>query len=157
MKRPTLNYTLDWLLITTFAALAATGVLLHYTLPPGSRAATVFGMSRHQWGDLHWWLAVALFTGVAIHLLLHSAWIKALTLGKSEGRRRRLRLAGAVGGLAVACGVIAAAFFLPVERRADARESSHGESSERADEHEAGEGPAPQGQRLHRRRASQSE
>ena len=35
---------------------------------------------RHDWGDVHFWIAVALAAGVMIHLLLHVQWIKTCSV-----------------------------------------------------------------------------
>ena len=75
-----------------FLALAATGVILEWVLPHGSGGGggrgfrggrgsvdTFLDWSRHDWGDVHFWIAVSLVAGVLIHLLLHFGWIRAAT------------------------------------------------------------------------------
>ena len=37
--------------------------------------ATFWSLSRHDWGDLHDWVAVALLVVVIIHIILHWKWI----------------------------------------------------------------------------------
>lgn len=80
-----------------FVALMTTGAILRWVLPPGSGgggreemgrgfrggrgpAATLLDWSRHEWGDFHFWIAVALGVGVLIHLLLHVGWIKTASI-----------------------------------------------------------------------------
>ena len=107
MSRPVVNYLVDWVAFLLFSCLVSTGMLLHYSLPPGSGGRLVFGLSRHEWGDVHFWISVVFLSAVAVHLCLHSAWIKALTLGPSGGALRGWR-----GGVAVVVGVICLAVML---------------------------------------------
>jgi hypothetical protein len=45
-----------------------------YLLPPGSgRLEILWGMSRHEWGEVLFWIAVTLAAVLTLHLLLH--WI----------------------------------------------------------------------------------
>ena len=82
MKKPKLNFVIDLAAFAAFVFMAATGVLLVYTLPPGSgRWATVWGMSRHQWGDVHLWLAVLFLAIVSLHLFLHWRWVVSMMKG----------------------------------------------------------------------------
>jgi hypothetical protein len=84
MKRTNLNFLVDTLGFMAFVFLIATGVLLKYLLPPGSgRQNTIWGYDRHQWGDVHFWLAVGMVAVVAIHVYLHWVWIKVVVKGKS--------------------------------------------------------------------------
>ena len=54
----------------------ATGIILRFALPPGTnRLLALWGLTRHQWGDLHFWLALAALGVVIIHLILHWTWV----------------------------------------------------------------------------------
>lgn len=64
-------------------ALAASGGVLHWYLPPGSGHAEggrlpkmLFGMTRHDWGDVHFVLSLVFLAVMAIHLWQHRAWIR---------------------------------------------------------------------------------
>ncbi|MBD3617920.1 MAG: DUF4405 domain-containing protein [Gammaproteobacteria bacterium] len=82
MKKPRINFLVDIAAFAAFVFMAATGVLLVYTLPPGSgRWATVWGLSRHQWGDVHLWLAVIFLAIVALHVVLHWRWLASMMKG----------------------------------------------------------------------------
>ncbi|MDX5375607.1 MAG: DUF4405 domain-containing protein [Gammaproteobacteria bacterium] len=82
MKKPRINFLVDLAAFAAFVFMAATGVLLVYTLPPGSgRWATVWGLSRHQWGDVHLWLAVIFLAIVALHVVLHWRWLASMMKG----------------------------------------------------------------------------
>lgn len=124
MHRPTLNFLIDTVAFVAFAFLTTTGILTRYLLPPGSgRWATLWGLNRHQWGDLHFWVAVVLLGVLAIHLVLHWRWILCIVRGKrpdSSGSRVALGLVGLFGILALA----AAPLLAPVERHAVPRQAS---------------------------------
>jgi hypothetical protein len=63
--------------LLAFAVLTTTGVLTRYVLPPGSgHYATLWGLDRHGWGDIHCWVAVQLLGVLALHLVLH--WRRVL-------------------------------------------------------------------------------
>jgi hypothetical protein len=98
MTRPTANYALDWLTFLLLACLAATGLLLHYSLPAGSGGNSVLSMTRHEWGDVHFWIALGFLGVIGVHLLLHSAWIKALTVGKTRRDGEALARGAGAGG-----------------------------------------------------------
>lgn len=116
MKRTTLNFWTDALAFIGFVFLTTTGILLRYQLPPGSgrldsiggghRAqekvvSVLWGLTRHEWGDVHYYIALALMAVLAFHLVLHWKWIVCVVRGKPvEGSGYRLGL-GIVGLLAV--------------------------------------------------------
>lgn len=69
MKRTSLNFWIDALAFVGFAFLTTSGILLRYQRPSGSgRANTMggghraqakpvsvlWGLSRHEWGDVHY-------------------------------------------------------------------------------------------------------
>ena len=72
-----------------FVTLAAPGIILNWGLPPGSgggggrfRGAggpgmrELWGLTRHEWGDVHFWIAMTMVAAVMIHLVLLWGWIK---------------------------------------------------------------------------------
>ena len=73
-----------------FLSLIFTGSIMRWVLPPGSggggsggehlgrgfrggRGAvqTLWTLTRHQWGDVHFWIAAALVAFILLHLALH--------------------------------------------------------------------------------------
>ena len=150
MAKPKVNYALDWLAYFGFAALAGTGLLLHFKLPHGVRDATLLGLTRHDWGDVHFWIAAGFLVVVAVHLLLHATWIRALTVGKASeaGKRRRAGVAIAAGavGVAIAFGVLLAPAPAPPLPRGGAHGQAAAAGGQGAGRGEK-RGPAPgQGQ-----------
>ena len=116
MKRPNLNFIVDSLGFAGFVLLTATGVLMRYVLPPGSgRSTTIWTLDRHEWGSIHFWIAIAFLAVLAFHLFLHWRWIATLMSGRPrEGSGARLAL-GTVG-LAALLALAIAPFLSPVER-----------------------------------------
>jgi len=110
LNQPKLNLIIDIIGFVCAVLLIVTGFLLEYTLPPGSgRLGTegfgaapgglqrpillLWGLSRHEWGNIHYWAAIALMAALSFHLLLHWKWIVAMLKGKPrEGSGVRLAL-----------------------------------------------------------------
>ncbi len=116
MKRTTMNFIIDAVGFAGFVFLTATGVLVRYILPPGSgHHTTIWGLDRHEWGALHFWIAIAFLCVLALHLFLHWRWIVQMIQGKPrEGSGVRFAL-GLVGILAV-LAIAIAPFRSSVER-----------------------------------------
>ncbi len=105
MKRSTVNFLLDAMLAAALLGMIGTGILLRYTLPAGSgRMTAVWGLTRHEWGDVHFWLALAAVGMVVVHLSLHWGWVVSMVRCGIAGQG-----SGATGGRArgVAAGATA--------------------------------------------------
>jgi hypothetical protein len=85
-------------------------------LPPGSgRRTTVWGLDRHAWGEIHFWIAMGFLGVLAVHLVVHRRWIASVVRGRPrEGSGLRVAL-GIVGLLAILAAA-AAPFLAEVER-----------------------------------------
>jgi hypothetical protein len=116
VKRPNVNFVVDFLGFAGFVLLTATGVLMRYVLPPGSgHSTTIWALDRHEWGSIHFWIAIAFLAVLAFHLFLHWRWIATLMSGRPrEGSGARVAL-GTVGLLAL-LALAVAPFLSPVER-----------------------------------------
>ena len=92
----------DVLAFIGFVLLTATGVLMRYSLPPGSgKSRTIWGLDRHDWGGIHFWIAVGFFSILSINLFLHGRWIGHVLRGrKKQNFTTRIAL-GVVAGLAL--------------------------------------------------------
>lgn len=75
MKKNTLNFWTDMFIFIDFIALIFTGVLLR-NFPAALSGSTIVGVTRHDWVDLHWVLALSLILFIFIHLALHWNWAK---------------------------------------------------------------------------------
>lgn len=128
MRKPTQNLIVDAAAFVALALMLGTGFLLRYVLPPGSGSAvgahgtgareylTVWGLSRHEWGDVHYWVSLILMALLALHLVLHWSWISSMVRGRSRegsGRRVALGVLGLVGVIAL----VAAPLLSPVEQQ----------------------------------------
>jgi heme/copper-type cytochrome/quinol oxidase subunit 2 len=108
----TLNFITDLITLLAMVALAGTGLLLRFVLPPGSRGGhglQLWNLTRHDWGDVHFWLSIVLGTLVVVHVALHWTWVCSLVARRvrSDGRRggqgapKRRMLSGVAAVVAV--------------------------------------------------------
>ncbi|MBL7153054.1 MAG: DUF4405 domain-containing protein [Phycisphaerae bacterium] len=87
MKRNTLNFWIDLASFLAFFALFLTGLLIHYVLPPcdsctgagctEDKALTLWGLGRHDFGKVHFYLALTISGAILIHVCLHWSWVCA--------------------------------------------------------------------------------
>jgi hypothetical protein len=88
MKRVDTNFSVDLFGFLAFLGLIFTGIIMRYILPPGSGGRGFRGgegvskkvflsISRHEWGDIHFYLSIAIVALMVLHIILHFAWIKA--------------------------------------------------------------------------------
>jgi hypothetical protein len=103
MKRTTVNFIIDFVAFLDLLALAFTGFIMRFILPPGSaghgqgfrggRPATeakyLLSMDRHQWGDIHFYLAVIFAVLMLIHIILHWTWIKGYVRSLHSIKKRK--------------------------------------------------------------------
>jgi len=76
MNRTIANIIIDIVAAFLFLGMILTGYLLRFPLPPGSnKTLSLWGYSRHQWGDIHFWISLGLLVVLVIHLVLHWNWI----------------------------------------------------------------------------------
>ena len=98
MRRVTLNFIVDLVGFVDLLLLAATGSVMRWVLPPGSggggggrgygfrggrglgpgagQVKQLLGLGRHDWGDVHFVLALLFVLLILVHIVLHWAWIK---------------------------------------------------------------------------------
>ena len=116
LKNPLMRVT-NLLLYLSFCGLIGTGALMTWKLVPGSQGGhglTVLDMSRHEWGDLHFWLAVVCVSTTLFHLILNWPWLKKIA---SSGKAWRL-----VAGLAAGAIIIFGIYALPLQQNTDSNE-----------------------------------
>jgi hypothetical protein len=102
---------IDLALYLTACALTGTGLLLAYRLPHGQGYAgrmLFLGYERHDWGEIHTWLAyLAIFLAV-VHLLLNWQWLLKVAASKKVWRLA----VGVITGLFI----VGAFLFLPTNK-----------------------------------------
>ena len=77
MSKAKLNFIVDMMLLVSFGGLLWTGILIHQVLPPGIRGGhglTLWGLNRHEYGDIHLFLGVVMLVFSVIHIWLHWQW-----------------------------------------------------------------------------------
>lgn len=76
MKRLFDNLATDLIAAALMVGMVATGYILRFPLPPGSnKYLTLWGLTRHEWGNVHFWISLALLGVVLLHVILHWQWI----------------------------------------------------------------------------------
>lgn len=76
MKRSALNLLMDFLAATLFLGMTCTGYVLRFPLPPGTnKSLSLWGLTRHQWGEVHFWISLGLLAALLTHLALHWQWV----------------------------------------------------------------------------------
>lgn len=130
MSRTALNAIVDAIAYTGLVVLATTGLMLRWQMPPGSgglhgmgagagagnRPVTVvWGLSRHEWGSIHYWIALALMGVLAVHLVLHWKWIVCVLRGKPHSNVSGGRFALGVAGLVLVTLMAAAPLLTPAQ------------------------------------------
>lgn len=98
MRRTTLHFVVDLIAFVNLLLLATTGTILKWVLPPGSgggggghgygfrggrgpgpgtgQVQQLLGLGRHDWGDVHFVLALLFVLLILLHIVLHWTWIK---------------------------------------------------------------------------------
>ena len=84
IRKHSQNVIIDLVSFICISALLLTGIVIHYVLPAGSRGNSFLGITRHEWGDIHFWIAIAFTFVILTHLVLHMPWIKASYLRFSK-------------------------------------------------------------------------
>ena len=105
MEKQKLNFVIDALMFLCLMAMAGLGFLMEYVLLPGRRAwakysrnvdLTWLGWDRHDWGEIHLYLAFTLLGLLCIHLFLHWQMILGLYARLLPDPQARTRLAWAL-------------------------------------------------------------
>ena len=96
-----LNFLIEGISLLALTLLIATGLTMEFRLPPGSggegaalhggvgrQALTLAGISRHEWGAIHFYLANGMLVLLALHVWLHWRWIWAMAQGAHPASRK---------------------------------------------------------------------
>jgi hypothetical protein len=92
MRKNTVNFLVDLATLLAILAMTGTGLILKYSLPPGSggRGLVLWGLGRHDWGGIHFWIAVGLGLLLVVHLVLHWPWVVATFRRLTSGTGARV-------------------------------------------------------------------
>lgn len=90
MQRPSVNYLIDLFTLLVMLAIACTGLIMRFVLPPGSggRGLVLWGLGRHEWGSVHFWTTVAAAVLLVVHVWLHWVWVCTVTARLLHPRAR---------------------------------------------------------------------
>ncbi len=111
------SHLIQWLDLISFVALLfmmSSGLLMQFVLPPRSQGATVWGMTRHEWGGLHFYLSLIFLTLMVCHLLIHIPYIKHAFMGRAS-REHGYRLAIGVFALIMLLIVAFSPVIVPID------------------------------------------
>lgn len=87
MDKPRLNFVIDAVMFVLLMAIAGLGLLMKFVLIPGRERwakygrnveLSLFGLDRHDWGAIHFYLALILLGVLILHLILHWTMIVGL-------------------------------------------------------------------------------
>ena len=84
MKKAELNFAIDLAALAAFILLLSTGFLIYFVLPAGSGQLEIWGLNRHGWGEIHFWIAISFLLIIGIHFVLHWKWIKNMSAGSRK-------------------------------------------------------------------------
>lgn len=109
-----INLIIDILLWFALAAVTGIGGLIKYTLPSGAdqRLAgethvnyTLWGLDRHEWGDIHLYAGLFLIILLLLHLVLHQKMIVGIWKRMVPARTPRwiIGIGILIAGIALSC------------------------------------------------------
>jgi hypothetical protein len=124
MQLFTLVKIVDLLSFLLLVMMISTGAILEFTLPTRSGPLSVWGMTRHEWGDIHSLISMAFLVLMSSHLVLHFKFIKSAIAGNAT-REQFYRLAIGLIALIVLIALAVAPVVSPVSQSPDAQFGRH--------------------------------
>lgn len=123
MQRRFLKFAIDVVLFLCAMGLLLTGLLLAYILPPGSGRWQVWGITRHEWGDVHFWIAMVMLGAAVLHVLLNWSWVCMVAAGlfRRDTNAPRPTTCYAAGAGLILLVVLTVAAFLVLANHAKSR------------------------------------
>lgn len=109
MNKNVLKYIIDAALFVDICTIAVLGLLLGFVIPHGPGIAKNFlGIRRHQWADLHLFLAIILIALLALHLMMNWTWVRESTKRYfgNYWKQFLLYLSGAWVGILIICWIV---------------------------------------------------
>ncbi len=107
MKQSQLIKIIDLFSLLSLALMVSTGILLQFTLPARSGQSTVWGMTRHEWGDIHLYFSIAFLIMMSLHFLTHIKYIKQVILGNAQTEYNYRIVVGLIGLIALVLVLLA--------------------------------------------------
>lgn len=97
MKHSTIIKIIDLLSFISLTLMISTGTLLRFTLPPRSGGDEVWGFTRHDWGNFHYYISLTFLLLMTAHLFTHIKYIKSVITGKASTEKSYRIAIGVVG------------------------------------------------------------
>lgn len=121
MKRSNINLSIDLLAAVLIVGMIATGYILFFAMPPGTnKSLSLWGLTRHQWGQIHSWVSLGLLAVLVTHLALHWQWVVATIaqrLGLARNPKSRHLRSGAISLLVVIAALALFAWIAEISVR----------------------------------------
>jgi hypothetical protein len=115
MSRTILNFFIDILAGFLFLGMMATGYILRFPLPPGTnKLYTLWGLGRHQWGEIHFWISLGLLFVIFTHVAMHWSWIVSVVHKRFRGKVATEGSVAKSGGIVFVCIVVIFTLFAVV-------------------------------------------
>ncbi len=130
MKRSTLNFWIDALMLAIMSSIVGIGFLIKYVLIPGQERWVVYGenvelyylgMDRHEWGTIHLILGFVLLALLVLHIIFH--WKVIVCLYNRIFQRKRIRTLLSFLFLAICTAFV----LIPFLVKPEVLKISHGE------------------------------
>ncbi len=117
MRKYQRDFVVNATAFTLFVLLAATGILMRFVLPKGSgESLAVWGLGRHDWGAVHFWIAASMLAIIALHLLFNRHWVVSVVRGRRNPATAGRRVAAGLAAVVVLLALALAPLLSPVTR-----------------------------------------
>ncbi len=118
IKKPTLNFIIDF---NCIRILCVPGSQRHPdAVYPSTRVRTyltIWSLSRHDWGTIHFWIAIFLLATLSLHIIFHWDWIVCRLKGRNcDDKTTRIRVLIGIFALMALIALALAPIFSPVEK-----------------------------------------
>lgn len=98
MKRLLDHFLIDSVAAISMIGMISTGYILRFPLPPGSsKSLTLWTLTRHQWGDIHFWMSLGLIAVILLHVGTHWQWV-VISVKRKLSRTKTSSGSGLVSG-----------------------------------------------------------
>ncbi|HSH53104.1 MAG TPA: DUF4405 domain-containing protein [Bacteroidales bacterium] len=117
-----INFIIDAIMFVLMGLLAGIGLLIKYVLVSGEERwikygqnvdIRFWGLDRHQWGEIHLYVAIALILFLVLHIVLH--WNMIVCLYKRIIGHRRVRIFCGLIFIGVTLLLVLFPYFIRVE------------------------------------------